>query len=80
MQLRLARYYAQGARFAKWRNVLQIDPEKGIPSDFAIDVCVKNLAQYAAICQAPRRTQTQTLTPTRTRTLPQTLTPTLTPT
>merc|ERR1740139_788527 len=24
---------------------------KGIPSDFAIDVCVKNLAQYAAICQ-----------------------------
>merc|ERR1719223_2637124 len=37
--------------FAKWRNVLQIDPAKGIPSDFAIDVCVKNLAQYAAICQ-----------------------------
>jgi len=48
---RAAEAYAQGARFAKWRNVLQIDPEKGIPSDFAIDVCVKNLAQYAAICQ-----------------------------
>jgi len=48
---RCAEAYAQGARFAKWRNVLQIDPVKGIPSDFAIDVCVKNLAQYAAICQ-----------------------------
>jgi len=48
---RCAEAYAQGARFAKWRNVLQIDPAKGIPSDFAIDVCVKNLAQYAAICQ-----------------------------
>merc|ERR1712204_26587 len=48
---RCAEAYAQGALFAKWRNVLQIDPAKGIPSDFAIDVCVKNLAQYAAICQ-----------------------------
>merc|ERR1719223_153700 len=37
--------------FAKWRGVRRHDPEKGIPSDFAIDVCVKNLAQYAAICQ-----------------------------
>jgi len=51
---RCAEAYAQGARFAKWRNVLQIDPAKGIPSDLAIDVCVKNLAQYAAICQRNR--------------------------
>merc|ERR1719215_2331412 len=43
--------YAQGARFAKWRNVLQIDPAKGLPSELAIDVCVKNLAHYAVICQ-----------------------------
>lgn len=44
--------YDQGARFAKWRNVLQIDPAKGIPSELAIDVAVKNLAHYAVICQA----------------------------
>merc|ERR1712151_534610 len=48
---RCAEAYAQGARFAKWRNVLQIDPAQGIPSDLAIDVCVKNLAHYASICQ-----------------------------
>merc|ERR1711998_356196 len=40
-----------GARFAKWRNVLQIDPKSGIPSDLAIEMCVQNLAQYATICQ-----------------------------
>jgi fructose-bisphosphate aldolase class I len=48
---RCAEAYAQGARFAKWRNVLQIDPAKGLPSELAIDVCVKNLAHYAVICQ-----------------------------
>merc|ERR1719199_546149 len=48
---RAAEAYAQGARFAKWRNVLRIDPDKGIPGELAIDVCVKNLAHYAAICQ-----------------------------
>ena len=25
-------YYKQGARFAKWRNVLQIDPASGLPA------------------------------------------------
>jgi len=44
--------YDQGARFAKWRNVLQIDPASGLPSDLAIEICVRNLAEYAAICQA----------------------------
>merc|ERR1719390_439821 len=48
---RAAEAYAQGARFAKWRNVLQIDPDSGLPSDLAIEICVQNLAQYAAICQ-----------------------------
>ena len=48
---RCAEAYAQGARFAKWRNVLQIDPAQGLPSDLAITLCVNNLAQYAAICQ-----------------------------
>merc|ERR1719253_901419 len=48
---RCAEAYAKGARFAKWRNVLQIDPATGLPSDLAISVCVRNLAEYAAICQ-----------------------------
>jgi len=48
---RAAEAYAQGARFAKWRNVLQIDPKSGLPSDLAIEICVQNLAQYASICQ-----------------------------
>merc|ERR1712087_468008 len=43
--------YAKGARFAKWRNVLQIDPAQGLPSELAISECVNNLACYAAICQ-----------------------------
>jgi len=43
--------YAQGARFAKWRNVLQIDPAKGIPSELAIFECVHTLSRYAATCQ-----------------------------
>merc|ERR1719254_78526 len=51
LEKRCADAYAQGARFAKWRNVLQIDPAKGLPSALAIDVCVKNLAHYAVICQ-----------------------------
>merc|ERR1719440_2396651 len=51
LEKRAAEAYAQGARFAKWRNVLQIDPAKGIPSDLAIAECVNNLSRYATICQ-----------------------------
>merc|ERR1719199_832894 len=51
LEKRCAEAYAQGARFAKWRNVLQIDPAQGLPSELAIDVCVKNLANYVVICQ-----------------------------
>merc|ERR1719230_2189627 len=51
LEKRCAEAYAQGARFAKWRNVLQIDPKQGLPSDLAITLCVHNLAQYAVICQ-----------------------------
>ena len=29
-------YYKAGARFSKWRNVLQIDPAKGYPTELAI--------------------------------------------
>lgn len=48
---RCAEAYAKGARFAKWRNVLQIDAEKGLPSDLAIFECCHSLSRYAAICQ-----------------------------
>merc|ERR1719247_2708682 len=51
LEKRCAESYAKGARFAKWRNVLQIDPATGLPSDLAIEMAVQNLAQYAAICQ-----------------------------
>jgi fructose-bisphosphate aldolase class I len=47
---RLAKYYAQGARFAKWRAVIDIG--QGIPSMTAISVNAHALARYAALCQA----------------------------
>merc|ERR1712176_493591 len=52
LQARAAQAYAQGARFAKWRNVLQLDPAKGLPSNLAIQETVHTLARYASICQS----------------------------
>jgi fructose-bisphosphate aldolase class I len=49
---RCAKYYGQGARFAKWRCVLKIDAKSGAPSQLAIDENANVLARYAAICQA----------------------------
>merc|ERR1719333_243186 len=54
LQERCAQAYAKGARFAKWRNVLQLDKEKGLPSDVGIADAVETLARYAAICQSER--------------------------
>merc|ERR1711988_1116653 len=51
LEKRAENAYVQGARFAKWRNVLQIDPANGLPSDLAITECVGNLARYASTCQ-----------------------------
>merc|ERR1712157_587304 len=48
---RAAKYYEQGARFAKWRTALKIDVEAGCPTDLAIDVAAQDLARYARICQ-----------------------------
>merc|ERR1712193_491762 len=48
---RCAKYYEQGARFAKWRTALKIDVEAGCPTDLAIDVAAQDLARYARICQ-----------------------------
>jgi fructose-bisphosphate aldolase class I len=47
---RLKKYYEQGARFAKWRAVIDIG--NGIPSMTAISVNAHALARYAALCQA----------------------------
>jgi len=46
---RLAEYHQLGARFAKWRAV--IDIADGIPSRFAIKANAHALARYAALCQ-----------------------------
>nr|WP_245611662.1 class I fructose-bisphosphate aldolase [Nevskia soli] len=46
---RLEKYYAAGARFAKWRAVLTIGD--GTPSDNAIRTNAHALARYAALCQ-----------------------------
>ena len=46
---RLKKYYDQGARFAKWRAVIDIG--QGIPTMTAISVNAHALARYAALCQ-----------------------------
>lgn len=47
---RLPKYYDQGARFAKWRAVIDVGP--GIPSYDCIHANAHALARYAALCQA----------------------------
>ncbi|HEY6023074.1 MAG TPA: class I fructose-bisphosphate aldolase [Pseudolabrys sp.] len=46
---RLPKYYAQGARFAKWRAVIDIG--SGIPTYTCIRANAHALARYAALCQ-----------------------------
>jgi fructose-bisphosphate aldolase, class I len=46
---RLADYHRLGARFAKWRAVIDIG--EAIPTSFAIDANAHALARYAALCQ-----------------------------
>lgn len=48
---RLADYYKLGARFAKWRAVIDIDTGKGVPSANSIASNAHALARYAALCQ-----------------------------
>lgn len=47
---RLAEYKQLGAKFAKWRAVIEID-ERDIPSRYAIQANAHALARYAALCQ-----------------------------
>ncbi|GLR87485.1 fructose-bisphosphate aldolase [Bradyrhizobium iriomotense] len=52
---RLKKYYERGARFAKWRAVIDIGSGtdgRGIPSMTAISVNAHALARYATLCQA----------------------------
>jgi fructose-bisphosphate aldolase, class I len=46
---RLAKYYERGARFAKWRAV--IDIASGVPTAGAIKANAHALARYAGLCQ-----------------------------
>lgn len=46
---RLAEYYQLGARFAKWRAVIDINDD--IPTSTCISVNAHALARYAALCQ-----------------------------
>ena len=48
---RLTKYYDRGARFAKWRAVIDISGHD-VPSMTAIHVNAHALARYAALCQA----------------------------
>ena len=53
-ELVLKKYYERGARFAKWRAVIDIGRggDRSIPSMTAIHVNAHALARYAALCQA----------------------------
>jgi fructose-bisphosphate aldolase class I len=46
---RLAEYRKLGARFAKWRAIINIGP--GLPTAYAVRVNADALARYAALCQ-----------------------------
>src|SRR5690606_30219306 len=49
LRARLEEYYKLGARFAKWRAVINIG--ETIPSGSCIDANAHALARYAALCQ-----------------------------
>ncbi len=48
---RLAEYVGLGARFAKWRAVINIDVTAHVPTDDGIAANAHALARYAALCQ-----------------------------
>lgn len=52
LDLRCQKYYAAGARFAKWRAAYSIDLASGKPSELIVKEQAWGLARYAAICQA----------------------------
>ncbi|MEM6603439.1 MAG: class I fructose-bisphosphate aldolase, partial [Pseudomonadota bacterium] len=48
---RMKAYAENGATFAKWRAVIDINTSANIPSQYAINANAAALARYAAICQ-----------------------------
>ncbi|MFA5813107.1 MAG: class I fructose-bisphosphate aldolase [Patescibacteria group bacterium] len=48
---RFKEYSELGARFAKWRAVIKIDENSGLPTDYCINVNAHALARYAALAQ-----------------------------
>ncbi len=48
---RAADYFAMGARFAKWRTVVHIDTNEGLPTKELIHLNATTQARYARICQ-----------------------------
>ena len=52
LAVRCKKYYAEGARFAKWRSPFVIDTSSGRPTDLAIKANMSDLARYALICQS----------------------------
>lgn len=50
---RLVDYYGLGARFAKWRSVINIgrNGDETMPSQYCINTNMHALARYAALCQ-----------------------------
>ncbi|KAI8472499.1 MAG: cytosolic aldolase [Monoraphidium minutum] len=51
LRQRADKYYAAGARFAKWRAVITIDPAAGLPSRAGVQSAAEGLAKYAKVCQ-----------------------------
>lgn len=49
LRQRLEEYHGFGARFTKWRAVIAIDEEKGLPSDYCLDANAHALGRYAAL-------------------------------
>jgi fructose-bisphosphate aldolase, class I len=52
LRQRLVEYRELGAKFAKWRAVIDIDED--IPTPYGLDVNAHALARYAALCQEER--------------------------
>ena len=48
---RLIEYREMGAKFTKWRGVVVIDTELGLPTDGAIEKNAEIFAEYAKVCQ-----------------------------
>ena len=54
LEERCAEYHRMGARFAKWRATLKVDPGAGCPTPAALDANCRQLARYAKACQRAR--------------------------